>query len=390
MKLSKTEIANKEKQEMAKLSLEELKAAAASYVDSNKVAYNTFTETRNNIVGLLDKIGKIIQLDTSFFDKLPELDGEVLSFGKTVEEWYQDLIMPVDYNQDADGSRAMKFYSPTYRPVAYSYTLGKKIIPTSIPNNNIERAVHNVDQFIDIVATQEKRLSDSKAAWKYEVKREMLGVLCDKVAAAYSGATAYVKNSTVLAEGSYYKWTDSDSVNHWAVCVVNQTAAINKDGNELEADGILIELQMMEEVPVPEDSTTGENFIKALKASVEKAQDVSEGFSLNGNTIGAEQGLALYVKQGVMPSLEVDTMAGAFHLEKLSTGVEAKVIKDFGATTTKAYAILMDRRGAKLHIDYEAVRENFNGYGDFLSLFSHIESTAFISRNCFVKIFVDD
>ena len=375
---------------MAKLSLAELKAAAAAYVDSSKIAVSSFSVTRDNIVGLLDKIGKIVQLDTSFFDKLPELDGENLSFGKTVEEYYQDLILPIAWNQDTDGSRALKFYSPTYRPVAYSYSLGKKIIPTSIPNNNIERAVHNVGQFIDIVATQEKRLSDSKAMWKYEVKREMLGNLCDKVAAAYSGATAYTQNSTVCAEGTYYKWTDSDSVNHFAVCVVGQAAAVNKSGNELEADGILIELQMMEEVPVPEDSTTGENFIKALKAAVEKAQDVSEGFSLNGNTIGAEEGLALYVKQGVMPSLEVDTMAGAFHLEKLSTGVEAKVIKDFGSTTSKAYAILMDRRGAKLHIDYEAVRENFNGFGDFLNLFSHIESTAWISRNCFVKIFVDD
>lgn len=375
---------------MAKLSLAELKTAVASYVASNKIANPTFSETRNNIVGLLDKIGKIVQLDTSFFDKLPELDGEVLSYGKTVEEYYQDLILAIDYNQDLDGSRALKFYSPTYRPVAYSYSLGKKVIPTSIPNNNIERAVHNEGQFVDIIATQEKRLSDSKAMWKYQVKREMLGKFVDMVATAYSGATAYTQNSTVLAEGTFYKWTDSDSVNHTAVCVVGQASAVNKSGNTLEAEGVLIELQMIEEVPVPEDSTTGENFIKALKNAVEKAQDVSEGFSLNGNTIGAEMGLALYVKQGVMPSLEVDTMAGAFHLEKLSTGVEAKVIKDFGATTSKAYAILMDRRGARLHIDYEAVRENFNGFGDFVNLFSHIESTAWISRNAFIKIFVDD
>ena len=375
---------------MAKLSLAELKTAVASYVASNKIANASFTDTRNNIVGLLDKIGKIVQLDTSFFDKLPELDGEVLSYGKTVEEYYQDLILAIDYNQDLDGSRALKFYSPTYRPVAYSYSLGKKVIPTSIPNNNIERAVHNEGQFVDIIATQEKRLSDSKAMWKYQVKREMLGKFVDMVATAYSGATAYTQNSTVLAEGTFYKWTDSDSVNHTAVCVVGQAAAVNKSGNTLEDEGVLIELQMIEEVPVPEDSTTGENFIKALKNAVEKAQDVSEGFSLNGNTIGAEMGLALYVKQGVMPSLEVDTMAGAFHLEKLSTGVEAKVIKDFGATTSKAYAILMDRRGARLHIDYEAVRENFNGFGDFVNLFSHIESTAWISRNAFIKIFVDD
>ena len=375
---------------MAKLSLAELKSAVASYVGSNKVAYASFTETRNNIVGLLDKIGKIVQLDTSFFDKLAELDGEELSYGKTIEEWYQDLIMAVDYNQDADGSRALKFYSPTYRPVCYNVSLGKKMIATSIPNNNIERAVNDLGQFANIVATATKRLADSKAMWKYQVKREMLGKLCDKAAAAYSGATAYTQNSTVVAEGTYYKWTDSDSVNHTAVCVVGQTAAINKTGNELIEAGILVEMRMIDEVPIPEDSTTGENFIKELKKAVEAAQDVSEGYSLNGNTIGAEQGLVLYVKQGVMPSLEVDTMAGAFHLEKLNTGVEAKVIKDFGNTSTKAYAILMDRRGAKLHADYEAVRENFNGFGDFVSLFQHLEHTAFISRNCFVKIFVDD
>lgn len=368
---------------MAKLSLAELKAAVAIYVSSSKIANPSFTETRNNIVGLLDKIGKIVQLDTSFFDKLPELDGEELSYGKTVEEYYQDLIMAVDYNQDEDGSRALKFYSPTYRPVAYSYSLGKKVIPTSIPNNNIERAVHNEGQFIDIVATQEKRLSDSKAVWKYQVKREMLGKLCDMVATAYSGATAFVDNTTTLTEGTFYKQSDE-------VAVAVQSSTSTMTWANAKANGYVIVLDIFEEIAIPEDSTTGEAFIKALKVAVEKAQDVSEGYSLNGNTIGAEQGLALYVKQGVMPSLEVDTMAGAFHLEKLNAGVEAKVIKDFGDTSTAAYAILMDRRGARLHIDYEAVRENFNGFGDFLNLFSHIESTAFISRNCFVKIFVDD
>ena len=79
-----------------------------------------------------------------------------------------------------------------------------------------------------------------------------------------------------------------------------------------------------------------------------------------------------------------------FHLEKLATGVEAKIIRDFGATTSKAYAILMDSRAVRLHVDYEAVRENFNGAGDFLNLFSHMELTGFISRNAFFTIFVDD
>ena len=372
---------------MAKLSLAELKSAVASYVDSNKVAYASFTETRNNIVGLLDKIGKIVQLDTSFFDKLAELDGEELSYGKTIEEWYQDLIMAVDYNQDADGSRALKFYSPTYRPVCYNVSLGKKMIATSIPNNNIERAVHNEGQFVDIISTMTKRLSDSKALWKYDCKRELLGKLCDMAAGAYSGATAYVDATTDIVEGTFYK---QGSPAKYGVCVKAKTHAVGDTWATLVAGGYLILIDFVKEVAVPEDTSTGEAFIKALKEKVEQAQDVSEGNSLNGNTIGAEEGLALYVKQGVMPSLEVDTMAGAFHLEKLNTGVEAKVIKDFGSTSSKAYAILLDRRAVRLHVDYEAVRENFNGAGDFLNLFSHIELTGFVSRNAFFTIFVDD
>ena len=373
---------------MAKLSLEELKSAISTYVGSNKVAYVSFTETRNNIVGLLDKIGKILQIDTSFFDKLAELDGEELSFGKTVEERYQDLIEPVDYNADTDGSRALKFYSPTYRPVCYNISLGKKMIATSIPNNNIERAVHNEGQFVDIIATMSKRLEDSKAVLKYQVKRELLGHLCDLAESAYSGATAYANYAdtpTNVVEGTFYKQSTN-----YAVCVKSKTAASGDTWATMVAGGYLIPINFVQEVAVPEDSTTGEAFIKAVKHAVEIAQDVSEGYSLNGNTIGAEQGLALYVKQNVMPSLEVDTMAGAFHLEKLSTGVEAKVIKDFGATTSKAYAILMDKRAVRLHVDYEAVRENFNGAGDFLNLFSHVELTGFISRNAFFTIFVDD
>lgn len=368
---------------MAKLSLEELKTAVASYVSASSIAVTSFSETRNNVVGLLDKIGKIVTLDTAFFDKLSELDGEPLSDGKTVEEYFQDLILAIDYNQDVDGSRALKFYSPTYRPVAYSYSLGKKIIPQSIPNNNIERAVHNEGQFVDIVALMYKRLSDSTAMWKYQVKREMLGVLCDKIEGAYTGATAYVNATTDIAEGTFYKQSSN-----YAVCVKAKTHAVGDTWATLVSGGYLIPLLFKEEIAVPVDATTGENFIEAVKKSVEAAQDVSEGYSLNGNTIGAEQGLVLYVKQGVMPSLEVKTMAGAFHLEKISMNVEAKVIKDFGATTSKAYAILMDRRGARLHLDYEATRENFNGFGDFLNLFRHLESTAFISRNTFVKIFV--
>ena len=372
---------------MSKLSLNQLESAVATYVEGAKIAISSFSAVRDNIVGLVDKIGKIVSLDTAFYDKLPELDGDDLPFGKTIEEWYQDLILAVDYNSDADGTRALKFYSPTYRPASYSVTLGKKIIAESIPNNNIERAVNSQDQFLSIVNSMTKRLSDSRDAWKYQCKRQLLGVICDKVVAAYSAATPYVDATTDIVEGTFYQQGTPAVV---AVCVQARTHTAGDTWKALLDGGFLVEIKMQKVVAIPVDTTTGEAFIKAIKSAVEKAQDISEGYSLNGNTIGAEIGLSLYVKQGVMPSLEVDTMAGAFNLEKLGMGVEAKVIKDFGSTTSNAYAILMDSRGARLHKDYEAVRENTNGYGDFLNLFHHMEYTGFASRNTFITIFVSE
>ena len=134
-----------------KLSLEELKTILASVVTSSKVSLSSFNATRDNVVGLLDKVGKIYTLDSVFsIDKLARFDGEYLAFGKTIEEWYQDLILPVDY--DSTGANNMAPNDPTYRPVFYSYTLGRKYIPTTIRNNDIERAVHNEEQFMNIIA----------------------------------------------------------------------------------------------------------------------------------------------------------------------------------------------------------------------------------------------
>ena len=124
-----------------------------------------------------------------------------------------------------------------------------------------------------------------------------------------------------------------------------------------------------------------------LKEDVEKASDVSEGHSLNGNSLGATEGLRLIIKQGVMPSLEVDTMAGAFQLDKLALPVQVIVVKDFGSCSDNVYGMLVDVRGMRLHNTFNATYENLNGDGAFLNIFRHTEDTAYISRNCFVKFY---
>ena len=80
-----------------KLSIAELKVVLAAYVDEQKISVSTFQETRDNTVGLLDTIGKIFTIEGLYVDKLAILDGEDLSFGKTIEEWASDLILPEVY-----------------------------------------------------------------------------------------------------------------------------------------------------------------------------------------------------------------------------------------------------------------------------------------------------
>lgn len=370
-----------------KFSIEEVEAIVASMVTAAKISNSTFNVTRDNIVGLADKIGKIAMIDTSFqTDKLARFEGEFLSFGKTIEEWQQDLLLPYDY--DSTGAGALTPDDPTYRPVFYSYTLGRKVIKTTIRNNDIERAVHFEEQLAGIVAMITKRLSDSMAQYRYAVKREMLAKfigLCEYEmdatnASAYAISTAYsvndlVKNGSPAVVGIVVKPIANTNTHTWAQAI---------------AAGEVVLLSLTEEVAIPEDTSTGEAFIKALKNDVEIAGDVSEGHSLNGNTLGAVEGLVLIVKQGVMSSLEVDTFAGAFHENNVALPTEVIVVKDFGAYTGKAYAVLMDSRAMRLHNTYNATRDNFNGDGDFLNLFRQTEDSAWISRNCFIKVYLDD
>lgn len=367
-----------------KVTLKELEDIVSQYVAEDKIATSDVNVTTDNIVGLVDKIGKQVVVDGSFYDKLPELDGDDLPLGKTIEEWFQDLIPPTDFTGDVEGTEALKFYSPSYRPVAYSYTLGRKKFPISIPYGNFERACLSDETASQVSTMITKRLNDSIDMFKYSAKRELIGKVCDLIESNISGATSW-NASTDVTEGTYYK---NDNVVYVAV-----KARAGKTGTTIESlvnAGVLVPYLQKVVVAKPTDTASGENFFIEAKKIVEKAEDVSEGYSLNGNTIGAELGLSMYVKQGVIPNLEVQTLAGAFHRENLSVGVDMKVIKDFGKTSSTAYAIMCDKRALRLHNGYIATRSQENASGDFVTLVGHREYTSFASRNAFIVIFCEE
>ena len=372
-----------------KLSLEELKTILASVVTSSKISLSSFNATRDNAVGLLDKVGKIYTLDSVFsIDKLARFDGEYLPFGKTIEEWYQDLILPQDY--DSTGANNMAPNDPTYRPVFYSYTLGRKYIPTTIRNNDIERAVHNEGQFTNVVATQAKRLDDSMAQYRYGLKREMIAsyiALCkEEMGQGTATPATFAQGTTYNTINTILKSADSAPI-QYGILVKKYTANAATNWADAVKKGYIVVLDLIGDVTMPTDTPSANAFIKQIKKDVEKANDVSEGHSLNGNTIGAVEGLTLIVKQGIIPELEVDSFAGAFNRADLAVPADVVVVRDFGSADEDFFAILLDNRGMRLHNTYMATREDFNGKGDFVNLYRHTEDTATLSRNTFVKVY---
>ena len=376
---------------MAKLSIALLSAVVATYVANNKIGVETYTETRANSVGLLDTLGKIYTNWQNYGDKLGLFDGEDLSFGKTIEEWAQDLILPEDF--DPSGATTLAPHESTYRPVSFSYTLGKKTIPQTIRNNDIERAVHNIGQFNDIIVGKTKALYDSETMFRYALKRQALGVLIERCDDAMDSTNADV---TLATEGASISGAHSvnelfyvTATSKMYILVKPIASGAGLTGTTAIAGGYLIQLDLVTEIAQPVSDSTGEAFIEQVLKDVEVASDFSEGHSLNGNTLGGnpEAGLVLVMKQGIMPSLKVQTLAGAFNKEELALPAQIVVIPNFGDADDDFYAVLVDRRIMRLHNTYRAVRENGNGQGDFLNYFYHSENTVHVSRNCFVKVY---
>ena len=319
-----------------RMSLEKLREFATAYVNAQKQA-GAWSESRDNLYKALDKIGLMITLNGRYEDKLPELDGTELPLGKTIEEYFLDLTNPENFDFENSGENALKPYLPSVGEVSYSYTLGRKIIPTTIAYNNVERAAINAEAAGDMIANISAKLASSYKMYTFSCKKQLLGNLAAKAKSA----------------GLY------------------------------------------EKITAVTDTKTGGDFIKKVKTDIEGAMFANvncignDGLEDNEKHLigGAEASdLVLYVKKSVMPVIEVDVEAGAFNGTKVALPVRIKVVDDFGSNKNVT-AMLVDTRGVKLHRGYHAVRTQENAYGDFTNIFDHSEHTGFISKYTFVKVY---
>ena len=391
------------------MTLEQIKTAVASYVNASKAAAEFGSPTRDNLAGLLDKIAKTVTIDGIFSDKLEFMNGQELEFGRTVEEYYQDLDTVQTYsdysNSGTPGEDALRPYYPTYRPASYNFTLGRRIIPTTLKYNEYERACNSPEELAGITSMVLKRLYDTFGVFKFDAKKKILGNLADKCIDMktstsaldfetnaphqyHSSSESTAVTQAIVAGDRYYIGASLAAATKVGIAIKARTSA-SKTWAEDVAAGNIVELQLVKTLAKPDDTEKGESFVEEIKKAVEEAQFVNEGNSLNGNTIGAENGLALVIVKGLKPILDVQVEAGCFNPEKLAVPAEIFVVDEIPGNS-KCYAMLMDKRAARLHPSYMAVREQVNAIGDYVNYFLHTENTAWISRNCFVRCYLDE
>ena len=311
------------------LTIETLKNAAAAYVDATKQLQKTFVPTVDDFTKTVCKIGEMKTLYLPHVDKLPELSGDNLPFGETIEEFMVNDFLPSDFSYQ-DGAPKKNAKRATFAEAVYSYPMKEQLWELGVPRNQFRRVSLGERSFGDLIASTLSTLDSSANAWNYAAKRQLLGNAALEAAKIASCTTSLAK---------------------------------------------------------PTDTATGEAFIKAVKACVEVASDMNNG-NLAQHTAAAAPSLTLYIMQGVMPSIEVDTMAGAFNEAKLAIPATVKTVLDFGtASDSGVYAILVDSRAIKLHDDILNVTSDYEGRMDQDNFYRHQKQTGFISKYGYIHVF---
>ena len=310
------------------LTIDTLKTAAANYVDATKQLQADFVNETDNFTKCVCKIGKMATLYLPIADKLPELSGDNLPYGETIEEFMVNDFLPSPYTY-VDGAGKTNAKRATFDQAVYSYPLQMQKFELGVSRTQFQRVALGERSFTDLVSYTLSTLDSSTNAWNYAAKRQLIGNM----------ATEAAKKPALVS-------------------------AIAK----------------------PIDTETGEAFIKKVKELVEIAKDMND-HNLAEHTCGSAPSLKLYVKQGVMPSLEVDTMAGAFNEAKLAVPAEIKTVLDFGNADASIYAILVDERAIKLHDDINKVTTDYTAGDDQDNFFRLLKQTGFISKYAFVHVF---
>lgn len=308
----------------------DIKAIATQYVLETLQQQDKFTPSYDNMRGLVDQIGKRVYLDgNADIDHLPEMDGERMANGRIIEEYFLGFIAPTKRDKNAGYPTAAY---PAKKKVYFNYPMDEQVFQTTIAYQDLEKARVSPTDAGSIVARILDKQNQSLDFVRYDFKKQLLANFIGKA-----------------------------------------TTATNK-------------ARLCTEMAKPTDTATGEKFIRQLKDLVRAAKFVNSDNLSNEDGKGTSN-LTLYVKPGILSSLEVDTEAGAFNLEKLAPGCTIKELDGFGNADESVYAVLLNPDGIKLHENYRFNRNEQRGKAGAYDDFLHWAGTGFISGYTYIHVF---
>lgn len=129
------------------------------------------------------------------------------------------------------------------------------------------------------------------------------------------------------------------------------------------------------------DDATGKAWLTTLKSSIEMLSFNSNNFNPNGITTYSDPGdMTLYVKAGIIPVVDVETMAGAFNQTYLESNVPIIVVDDFGSVTdptatNEIQAILADNSWWMVYDNLKEFTSLFNPEDLYWNYWLHVHQT---------------
>ena len=380
---------------MALLTKEKLMADAHSYFAS-VITAGDFVVTKSSLINLFDKVVTEIAERYRFATHYPEMDGEELGGPETVEQYMEDLVMPIPY--DATGANALAPHDPTSRPASYSYPIEAVNFPITIRSVEIKQALtRGRSQVVELMDRRLSGLIDALTAYRDDLKLEMvekLSVLANDDGDDFTTlnlASAYTYNPDTV-KGKYFV----DGNGQGYVAMKGWTAGQYGNATLAVKDGALVPIEFVKNIAKPTDTATGEAFVKQVMNDVELAQ-IRNHNNLNGYFQGATPKLILYVTPGLRSIINVDTLAGAFNLSKAEIPVEMRLIEKLpivvnsDAESSQAFALLCDSRLLKLrNAERYTDDDQRNAEGHFTNVFVYDKETPFISRSCYFKFYAEE
>ena len=353
---------------MKLVSLPQLNAIFKAYLDQDKIANPVFSASKESLTGLVNKIFAEVFLDGDYEEGLGFMDGFKVEVGNTIEEWFINFVSPEDYDDTGATDRAPA--RPNYQKATYSERLGRKKFKTTVDMGTIQKAFSDRESYDRLIMSITKRLYDSLTLYLNDCKRHLIGTVCAKLES--------VATDTAFAKGTAYKAGDRVQ---GGVILEDMTTSQNTYNTLTDAvkAGKAVALDLVTSIAVPANAETGEAFIKSVKDYVAKFMKPRSGYSLNGNIAGKGT-YKLYVKEGILPSIEVDTMAGAFNQDKLAFGVPVVEVTDFG-DNANVFAMLVDTRGIRVSNVEKIATSQMNGEGAFVNYYIHERPLAHWSPN---------